>query len=599
MRDSPWPPAPPRRLLETTAAGAADETAEGSPYLIAFLAGSMSVVQLVEERAYVLGRAPEVDLPIDDRLVSRHHAEVRWHRGTATLTDCGSANGTRLNGNPLVEPTVLCSGDVVGVGDAQVVFSRAELRHGPATVLEADVFRRLLYREAERSVRHLRPLTLLLLGRGSRGSSDELLCETLLSAIRSFDVVCRLDRATLAVLMPECDATKGRDAAVQLLALARRADDVIRGGVAVWPDEAPSADALLQAARVALDGAAPGECRSASSAVVRRTFGGRTVVLADSAMLQLFALVERLAPTALSVLVGGETGTGKEIVARALHHLSPRAEGPFIAVNCAALPEHLAESELFGHARGAFTGADQQRSGKIEAAHRGTLFLDEVGEMPAALQAKLLRALEEREVVRLGESTPRKLDVRVVAATNRDLKRAVDEGRFRGDLYYRLNAASVVVPPLRQRPREIPIIARLVLEEAAAADGREPLALLPETLRLLAAHPWPGNVRELRNAVERAAALATGSAIEPWLLPAEVAAGFGRGDGDAADPSRAFVPLHEEVQDLERRRIAEALDAAGGVQSHAAVLLQVPLRTFYMKVKQYGIESGQKRRPAD
>ncbi len=299
----------------------------------------------------------------------------------------------------------------------------------------------------------------------------------------------------------------------------------------------------------------------------------------------LFRLVERLAPSDLPVLISGETGTGKELVALALHARSRMSKGPFVPVNCAALPESLAESELFGHERGAFTGAAATKAGYFEAASGGTLFLDEVGELSLPLQAKLLRAAETRQIVRLGDSQSVPVDVRLVAATNRDLLADVKAGRFREDLYFRLCAARVALPSLRNRPREIPILARGFLERACAQLGVPTPALSAAAIAQLSAHSWPGNVRELRNLMGSLAALHEGPVIEAIPL----------GDGKQetplpAPPRPAFArSLAEEIRALERARMAEALQAAGGVQTRAAQLIGMPLRTFVLKLRQYGL----------
>ncbi len=294
-------------------------------------------------------------------------------------------------------------------------------------------------------------------------------------------------------------------------------------------------------------------------------------------MRRVFRLVEQVAGTDVTVLVHGESGTGKEMVARALHRLSGRRSGPFEAINCAALPETLLESELFGHVKGAFTGALRDRAGRIEAAEGGTLFLDEVGELSPATQAKLLRFLQEREYQRVGESATRKADVRVVAATNRDLARAVAEGRFREDLYYRLRVIPIGLPPLRERRDDVPLLAAELLEAIAAARGRPGLTLTPASVARLAQHPWPGNVRELANALEFAVALAPGRRIRPEDLPPELSGG------------RARYSAAERGPEDEAARLREALARHGGNRSAAARALGMDRVTLYRKLKRLGL----------
>ncbi len=304
------------------------------------------------------------------------------------------------------------------------------------------------------------------------------------------------------------------------------------------------------------------------------------------AMKRLYAMIERIAPSELSVLLLGETGVGKEVVAEAIHRASARAAGPFVKINCAAIAESLVESELFGHERGAFTGAAQPKRGILEAADGGTIFLDEVGELSGSVQAKLLRVLEEREVQRVGSVEPRPIDVRFVSATNRDLKAESEAGDFRSDLYFRLNGISLEVPPLRERREEIVPLAQRF---ARRVSPREAPRITSETIALLERHEWPGNVRELRNAMERAAVLAGGGPILPEHLPPEVT-----GSSEAARAEGAG--LRDEMLDLERRRILEALERCGGNQTKAAETLGMPRRTFVKRLDEYGIPRPRKGR---
>jgi len=312
------------------------------------------------------------------------------------------------------------------------------------------------------------------------------------------------------------------------------------------------------------------------------------IVGASEAVQELLRRVRKVAPQKTTVLLHGESGTGKELVARAVHELSPRASFPFVAVNCGAIPAELLESELFGHVKGAFTDASRNKKGLAAEADGGTLFLDEIGELPLGLQVKLLRFLQEEEVRPVGDNRSRKVDVRVVAATARDLKRAVAEGRFREDLFYRLDVVGVRLPPLRERPGDVPLLARHFL--ARFAPLRPELAGLEfseEALAALAAHRWPGNVRELEHVVERAVVLAEGPVIAEEDLPDAVRAGSAPQPGVPAP--EGSLSVKRATRELEERLIRAALERTGGNRSRAAELLDLSYRALLYKIKDYGL----------
>jgi two-component system response regulator HydG len=317
-------------------------------------------------------------------------------------------------------------------------------------------------------------------------------------------------------------------------------------------------------------------------AQLRERYGLPGLIAQSPAMQAVLDLVERVAPTDATVLIQGESGTGKEVIAKAVHHASPRAARPFVAVNCGAVPETLLESELFGYVRGAFTGAAGSKLGLFEEADGGTLFLDEIAEMPAALQVKLLRALQSGEVRRLGATQAATIDVRVLAATNGDLATRIAQGTFREDLFYRLNVIQVTLPPLRDRREDIPALAEHFLARAAIKLGRT-LRLSPAALELLLRYPWPGNVRELENAIERAAILTRSDAVEPDDLPPHVSAGLQLG------PSPA-LPRQITLAEAERAHILTTLERFGRNHSGAAEALGIGRTTLWRKLKEYGIE---------
>jgi DNA-binding NtrC family response regulator len=325
--------------------------------------------------------------------------------------------------------------------------------------------------------------------------------------------------------------------------------------------------------------------------------GAPQMIGEDSRLKQVTMALHRAAASDATVLIEGESGTGKELFARAVHALSPRAEGPFVAINCAAIPETLLETELFGHEKGAFTGAMQRKPGKFELAHRGTLFLDEIGDLPLTLQAKILRALESKQFERVGGTSVVSVDVRVVAATNRNLKAAVAARQYREDLYFRLSVFPITVPPLRDRPGDIPLLARYFVERFCRELKKRPLALAPDAVDALVAYSWRGNVRELQNCIERAVILTEGDTIHARHLnltshldpsPAPVAAETSPWDaidlsGPLADASRRVLA------EVERRKIRQALKESGGNAGRAAEVLQVSYKHLVQKARDYGL----------
>jgi DNA-binding NtrC family response regulator len=322
--------------------------------------------------------------------------------------------------------------------------------------------------------------------------------------------------------------------------------------------------------------------------------GAPQIVGEDPALRKVLASLQRAAATDATVLIEGESGTGKELFARTLHALSPRSSEPFVAINCAAIPESLLESELFGHEKGAFTGAIARKPGKFEVAHRGTLFLDEIGDLPIALQAKILRALEEKRFERLGGTASIQVDVRLVAATNKALKAAVAARRFREDLYFRLSVFPIQIPPLRERKQDIVLLTRFFVERFCRDLKKRPMALSQSALEALQAYTWPGNVRELQNCIERAVILADGDTLQARHLNLS----FATTQGDAAvdpwddiDLSGSMIDAVRRVTaEVERRKMVEALRESGHNKPRAAELLQVSYKTFLAKLKEHGIE---------
>ena len=557
-----------------------DAGVPGSAYLLVVDNDSSSIFHLPHNGAIVIGRAPEAELRVQHASVSRRHATIRCEDGTARIADLGSHNGTRVNGELVRDSRMLASGDVATVGDVVLVVHFST----PAVVARASYmeigWRRRLAEELVRAIAFRRSLGVAVI-HGAHASA-------LGPSLRLIDVIGTSDDGHTLLLLPEVERAQARELAEHAIAAVPGA----RGGLAMCPTDACDADTILLAARAAARRARPNTIADAEETATTIHLGERRVLVADPAMNRVFALLERLAVAELPVLVTGETGVGKENAAYAVHHWSKR-QGPFIAVNCAAIgPESLVDAELFGYDKGAFTGAMAAKAGLFESAAGGTLFLDEVGELTPAIQAKLLRALEVKKVTRLGETRERAIDVRVVAATNRSLEDEVRASRFRQDLYFRLSGATVILPPLRDRRCEIPLLARAFLADACVRANRERMAITPAAMQVLLTYSWPGNVRELRNTMEYVMAAAPDDTVEPIDLPERLGGSATLSTTTLAsdipvDAKAQFRPVAEELKELERRRMAEALAASGGVKTKAAALIDMPIRTFTLKLKQY------------
>src|SRR4051812_35503293 len=326
---------------------------------------------------------------------------------------------------------------------------------------------------------------------------------------------------------------------------------------------------------------------------VRR--GAPQIVGDDLSLRKVFTALQRAAATDATVLLEGESGTGKELFARSLHALSPRADAPFVAINCAAIPENLLETELFGYEKGAFTGAAGRKPGKFEMAHRGTLFLDEIGDLPMSLQAKILRALEEKKFERVGGTALLSVDVRLVAATNRGLRAAVAARRFREDLYFRLSVFPITIPPLRDRPGDIPVLARYFVERFCRDLKKRPFVVSPQAMEQLQEYRWPGNVRELQNCIERAVILADGETLLPRHLNLSFAAPLTDENPESpwahVDLSGTLAEVTRRVTgEVEKVKIHDVLAEAGGNKGRAAELLQVSYKSLLAKLKEHGLE---------
>ncbi|TXD37660.1 GAF domain-containing protein [Lujinxingia vulgaris] len=565
----------------------------------------------LSERVVTLGSAPANDVSLNTSGVADHHATIQLDGAGFVLRTTSRKLSVMVNGKKRREHT-LCHGDKLTIGEAQLEFSLLDPGQ-PATKRSTD----------GPELEHLRALATRL-----TGTYDvEQVLEDVLDAVlelsdgqKGFVILVREGRWSVPVArsvdaramedahlhlsdsiiahaiasrqpliiadVREEEAFEGAQSVVdlelssvlclplfahgELLGLIYVGDDRITGyfaGVDLELLQVFASMASLIVANALHVNALEHDRDALRGRLQSQRFG--EVIGASKAMQTIFQAVKRVAPASVSVLITGETGTGKELIAHEIHRRSPRADGPFITINCGAIPEHLLESELFGHERGAFTGATSRRDGKFHAAHRGTLFLDEIGEMPGALQVKLLRVLQEHCVTRVGSNTPEALDFRVLAATHVDLTEAVASKRFREDLYYRLNVVQLHLPPLRKRGEDVVLLANFLIERLAPELGVAPRPLHTRAREAICRYDWPGNVRQLENRIKRALILATGPALTPTDLELE----------ESALPPRQS--LAEAKERFALTYILETLERNGGNRSQTARDLDVDPRTIF------------------
>jgi DNA-binding NtrC family response regulator len=534
----------------------------GSWYLIVALHDrNTRVVPLDDGAELVFGRSADASVVVDHEAASRRHTAIRRRGESVVVEDLGSRNGTTLNGALITGARRATAGDVVGIGPATAIVARSSASRARqlATMTE---FEERFAMEVDRAFAYQRPLSIVMLR--LEGPSDAVMAhvDRLLRELPRMDQIAEYGPDELALILPETDrAAVAAAVASQRWTAAREL--AIRAGTASFPADGTSPGALIGVARERLR-----DSRASQPAIDQLARLPSHMVVADPLMKQVYKLAERAAQAPISVLIVGETGTGKEVIAEAIHRLGPRAEAPFVRLNCAALTEALVESQLFGHEKHAFTGATAMKRGFFEAANGGTMFLDEIGELPLGTQVKLLRVLERWRIIRVGGTSEIPVDVRLVCATHRDLETEVSRGRFREDLFFRIAAFVIPVPPLRDRRSEILPLATHFAHEIAGELRRAPVGFTPEALDALQRASWPGNVRELRNAIERAIVLSEGARIDRQHLPEQVLAHVHAAQGDALD-------VRQRVANLERETVIAALDAADGNQTQAARKLGV------------------------
>jgi DNA-binding NtrC family response regulator len=535
-------------VSDLTTVDATQEPAGVQPSRLAYLVVRQGkrtqIIDLDEGADLLIGRSADATVQLDDARVSREHARIRRRGADILVTDLGGRNGTRLNGDILRnQEQRLASGDVIGIGDAELIV--AETVRSESTRNE-----RRLPGEIDR----LRP-----------AGGAQLL-----------RVVA--DRPALAAI-----------AALQRAVIVEAQDD---GAYAcLFGDGAAATEALFELRAKGISVEPVSDDGGPSEGLWRRARGQALalpddsgVVVAEPRMVRVFDLVRRVATAPTTVLILGETGAGKEVVAEQIHRQSKRSAGPLVRLNCGSLPPTLLESELFGHEKGAFTGADRKKLGYLDAADGGTLFLDEIGELTLPMQARLLRVLETHSFMRVGAHDETTVDVRVVAATNRDLEAEARAGRFREDLYFRLAAFVIEVPPLRERPAEIALLTELFVRRFATRMGRTPPLIAPDAAAAIARHRWPGNVRELRNAIERAIVLVDGGVLRAEHLPDAV-----RGTGASTPTPAAGAGMRDQLEDLEQRNIVAALAAEQGNQTRAAKRLGISRRALIYKMAKFNL----------
>jgi len=599
-----------REQLETVEALTGMEVVpEAALFLVVYGGERSRVIDLPEGTEVTIGRSrgATVSVPADEKL-SRVHAKLRREGEQVAVEDLESRNGTRVNGQPVVGTHRANAGDAIDAGSVTILIARRAPRR-QAVVEPEEALEECLEAEVFRATRYTRPLSLLMLRLdGPPEAVDEAL-DRVSADTRPMDRLAGYGDREVALVLPETNPAGGRSIGERVLKIARSTPGVTAiAGLACLPEHGRSPGALIDTARTALRTARRGEATGGLAMAVPRgevapqspgglpAFFDEEPEATDTRSQQTLILARKVAAAPTTVLLLGETGVGKEVVAELIHRSSPRASRPFVRLDCASLPPTLLESELFGHERGAFTGADKRKLGYFEAAEGGTILLDEIGELPAALQSKLLTALERRIVTRIGSTEEIPIDVRVIAATNRDLQEEVKQGRFREDLYYRLAVFTIFVPPLRDRPGDILPLATRFARQFASELGQQSPGYTAGARAALEAYAWPGNVRELRNAIERAVVLTPDGDIDLAALPDAIQARAQATGAAEATPFQLDGHVPAQLQQMERTAIVAALEATGGNQTQAARRLGISRRSLIYKMERFGLKSPPRSR---
>jgi len=608
--------------------------------LILYHADGTEMVNLLPELPVIVGRDAPSDVRIPDLTLSREHVRFKLSGGKITVEDLGSTNGTWIAGKRVAAAELKLGDEVVLGGVLACV-------HAPGPEgnlgLESDERFRVRLDEEIVRARHFRARFAVVmvraaqdaeppgqLGAGRPFAAPRSLADgglpvhvgrwspAVRALLRPVDRVALYSRDTVHILMPDAGYETAEELARAITSRRREEGPPLFAGIAVYPDAATEAEALIELSRGATALAtleSPVQAAPMATWVAGDAPEGEESIIVGPVMREVLETVARAAQSKIPVILQGETGVGKEVVARLIHDGGPRRDKPMVCVNCGAIAPQLVESMLFGHERGAFTGAERQQKGVFEEASGGTVFLDEIGELPLAAQAALLRVLESKRLTRVGASREIAVDVRIIAATHRDLEKMCEEGSFRADLYYRLNTLTLTIPPLRDRVDEIEPLARSFLRKANESNRGQVRAIEPTALEILKAYRWPGNVRELRNTIERAVVVARSEMIREQDLPARVrastsasrAAGpfelaqehtgsIDEGGGGARPVTNpTLLPastddIKAKLQRYETKLIVDALRAARWNQTEAARALGMPLRTLVHKIKTFGIK---------
>jgi two-component system, NtrC family, response regulator AtoC len=566
-----------------------------SPRDVSIIIWSRSGIETVDLAAgnrIVVGRSEPADVRLRDRSLSRLHAELRNDDGRIWARDLQSRNGTMLDGRRVNGEVEVRPGDELRLGSVVVQVRVTPLHAGVRGIDPLDQFLSRLEEEVLRT-RMLGGVLSLLMFRSvesERGKECNWRA-ALRQALRPVDRMATYGRRAALVLLPEMGPAAAREVATNLI--AKSTPESLVCAIASCPAAGETQDQLLATVHELSRRATAAEpvlLADLQTPLARCDDDESELVVAAPSMQRLHTLVMRAAPTDAPVLILGETGVGKELIAAALHRNGPRQDKRLIVVNCAALPAALIESLLFGHERGAYTGADRRTKGIFEQAEAGTVFLDEIGELSASSQAVLLRILESKRLTRLGSSQEIVVDVRVVAATNRDIEAMVTSGQFRADLYYRLNTLTLAVPPLRERQEEIVPLSEFFLRRASRSWRVPVTQIHQEALERLQNYAWPGNVRELKNVIEHAVIVGSGPELLVEHLPENVRETRERlPNCETPGVGSDTQPYRERVKSFEATVLREALRRNGGSRTKAAATLRIPLRTLMTKLKMLGI----------